>query len=148
MFQAINRNKHNKGVLSLDEVISMAAKLEIFLTEDEAERIFALMDGGTLNDGKVTEADFIAFMKKRYDSVARKASRVRNYAAMFRRWLASGSVGLNSVTAYPNGQAPSNYFSMHSAKTMESTLEYHWQVTNSHKHTPYSLSSHPLIHPL
>ena len=53
---------------------------------------------------------------------------MRNYAAMFRRWLASGSVGLNSVTAYPNGQAPSNYFSMHSAKTMESTLEYHWQT--------------------
>ena len=65
VFQAINRNKHNKGVLSLDEVIAMAAKLEIFLTEDEAERIFALMDGGVLNDGKVTEADFIAFMKKR-----------------------------------------------------------------------------------
>ena len=65
VFQAINRNKHNKGVLSLDEVIAMAAKLEIFLTEDEAERIFALMDGGSLKDGKVTEADFIGFMKKR-----------------------------------------------------------------------------------
>lgn len=128
VFQAINSNKFNKGVLSLDEVIAMAAKLEIFLTEDEAERIFTLFDGGAHHDGKVTEADFIAFMKKRNDSVPRKASRVRDVAAMFRRWLAGGSVGLPSAGGFPSGQAPPSRFSFYSPLTTESALETHWQL--------------------
>jgi len=132
VFQAINNQKHNRGVLSLDEIMSMAAKLEIFLTEDEAERIFALFDGGAQKDGKVTEADFISFMKKRNDSVPRKASRVRDVAGMFRRWLSSASVGLPSANnvggvGQPLPPAASSMFSFNSPMTSEGALEKHWQ---------------------
>ena len=133
VFQAINSQKHNRGVLSLDEIMAMAAKLEIFLTEAEAERIFALFDGGAQKDGKVTEADFIGFMKKRNDSVPRKASRVRDVAGMVRRWLSSASVGLPSANnvggiGQPLPTATSSMFSFSAPMTSEGALEKHWQA--------------------
>ena len=39
---------------------------------------------------KVTEADFIAFLKKSGEIAARKTARLRETTAMFRRWLLSG----------------------------------------------------------
>jgi hypothetical protein len=42
------------GILSLGELLDMAGKLEMFLTEEEGSRIFALMDID--NDEKVSRA--------------------------------------------------------------------------------------------
>lgn len=42
MFKAINSTVD--GILSLGELLDMAARLELFLTEEEGSRIFSLMD--------------------------------------------------------------------------------------------------------
>jgi hypothetical protein len=50
VFKAINSTVG--GILSLGELLDMAGKLEMFLTEEEGSRIFALMDID--NDEKVS----------------------------------------------------------------------------------------------
>lgn len=42
VFKAINSTVD--GILSLGELLDMAARLELFLTEEEGSRIFSLMD--------------------------------------------------------------------------------------------------------
>jgi hypothetical protein len=89
-------NKTTDGVLSLEELMDMASRLEIFVTEEEAHKLLATMAPAGTN--KVAEADFIRFMRRRNDAVPRKAHRLRDVAAMFRRWLARGSAGLQPAS--------------------------------------------------
>ena len=51
VFKTINSTVN--GILSLGEVLDMAGRLEMFLTEEEGSRIYALMD--TDGDEKVKQ---------------------------------------------------------------------------------------------
>jgi Ca2+-binding EF-hand superfamily protein len=60
VFRLVNSN--DDGIISLDEVLDLTGKLEIFVTEGEAARVFRAMDVNS--DGRVEEADFVSFMKR------------------------------------------------------------------------------------
>lgn len=87
IFQIINVN--GDGIMSLDELMDLAAKLEVFLSEEEARKVLTLLD--TNGDDRVEESDFIAFMRRDSVSVIKKAFRIREAAAFLRRWLIRGS---------------------------------------------------------
>lgn len=78
-------NIKEDGILSLDEILDLASDLEIFLTEEEGRKLMRMMDIN--GDDRVEEGDFIEFMKKRSEIVVKKAVRIRESAASFRRWL-------------------------------------------------------------
>ena len=124
VFKAVNNTVD--GILCLGEVLDMASKLELFLTEEEGSRIFSLMDVD--NDEKVTESDFIAFIQKNGDLITRKATRIKETAAMLRRWLLSGSAGLESQTPLDLTRSTnvSNIF-VKSNLTIEGAAENQWQ---------------------
>ncbi len=82
-------NVKNDAILSLDEVMDLASKMEVFLTEEEARKVLLMMDIN--GDDRVEEADFVAFMRKDSTSIVKKAFRVRESAAMLRRWLIRGT---------------------------------------------------------
>jgi Ca2+-binding EF-hand superfamily protein len=87
IFQTLNTKDDN--ILSLDEIMDLAAKVEIFLTEEESRKVLLMMDID--GDDRVEESDFISFMKKESTSVIKKAYRVRESAALLRRWLVRGT---------------------------------------------------------
>jgi Ca2+-binding EF-hand superfamily protein len=60
IFQILNSKSDN--ILSLDEILDMASKVDIYITQDEASKLLSLMDVN--GDDLVDEADFIAFMKR------------------------------------------------------------------------------------
>ena len=82
-------NMKADSILSLDEIMDLSGKVEVFLTEEEARKIYAILDVN--GDDRVEEADFIAFMRKESTSIAKKAFRVRESAALLRRWLVRGT---------------------------------------------------------
>lgn len=88
VFKLINKKADN--ILSLDEVLDLSSKVEVFLSEEEASKVLAMMDVN--GDDRVEEADFISFMKRESTSVLRKAYRVKDASALFRRWLLRGTV--------------------------------------------------------
>ena len=87
VFQMINV-KSDK-ILSLDEIMDLASKVEVFLTEEETRKIITMMDLD--GDDRIEESDFIAFMRRESVCVAKKAFRIRESAAMLRRWLVRGT---------------------------------------------------------
>lgn len=87
IFRIVNRN--GDGILSLDEILDMAATLEYFITEDEGRKILKMMDIN--GDDRVEEPDFIGFMKKSSEMIQKKAHRLMTISAQLRRWL-RGSV--------------------------------------------------------
>jgi Ca2+-binding EF-hand superfamily protein len=113
------------GILSLGEILDMTSRLEIFLTEEEGSRVFLLMDID--GDEKVTEADFIGFMKKSSDIIPRKAARIRETAFMVRRWLLSGTAGLLAQAPVDPNNSISGMFNMNTPQTIEGATEMQWQ---------------------
>eukprot|EP01041_Mallomonas_annulata_P011754 gene11754-24650_t len=87
IFQILNSN--NDKMLSVAEILNMSCKLDIYLSEEEGRKIAKLMDLD--NNDRVEERDFVAFMKKAPDATICKAHRVKEAAAMCRRWLVRGS---------------------------------------------------------
>jgi len=87
IFSMVNTKKDT--ILSLVEMMDLAAKMEVFLTEEEARKALSMMDIN--GDDRVEEADFIAFMRKDSVSVTKKAFRLREGVAMLRRWLVRGT---------------------------------------------------------
>ncbi|RYH19867.1 hypothetical protein EON65_25440 [archaeon] len=87
VFKLVN----NKGddILSLDELMDLAAKVEVFLTEEEARKMMRMLDVN--NDDRVDETDFIVLMKRESSCIVNKAYRIRETAALLRRWLVRGS---------------------------------------------------------
>ena len=83
IFQSVNL--HKDGVLSLDEIVELCASLEIYVTQDEAQKIMHCMDVNC--DGRVEEKDFISFIQRKDDVLVRKANRVKESASVIRRWL-------------------------------------------------------------
>ncbi len=98
VFNAINVKRDS--ILSLDEAMDLAAKMEVFLTEEEARKVLQMMDVN--GDDRVEEADFISFMRKESDCIVKKAYRVRESAAMLRRWLIRGTSEKITAAAAPN----------------------------------------------
>jgi len=82
-------NTKDDGVFSLDEMMDLAAKVEVFLTEEEARKALSIMDLD--GDDRIEEADFIAFMRQESHAHINKAYRVRESAANLRRWLVRGT---------------------------------------------------------
>ena len=101
VFRLVNAN--GDGIISLDEVIDMTSKLEIFVTEAEAAAIFKEMD--TNADGRVEESDFLTFMKRKSEVASKMAHQVTAAANEIRVWLrqgmASNVVGQAVNTAKP-----------------------------------------------
>jgi len=95
IFKSINHN--GSGVLSLDEVIHLCYTLDLYVTEQEGSKIMALMDVG--GDDRVEEGDFIAFIQHADDTLTRKAARVREAAAIIRRWLHRRSNSTSNLAA-------------------------------------------------
>ena len=78
-------NSNNDGMLSIDEILDLAASLEIFLTEEEARKLMRMMDMN--GNDRIEEPDFIEFMNKKSEVTVKKALRLRECVASFRRWL-------------------------------------------------------------
>eukprot|EP00981_Chlorochromonas_danica_P008825 scaffold2312_cov165-Ochromonas_danica.AAC.65 len=89
VFRTVNRKKDD--ILSLDEIMDLAAKTEIFLTEEEGRKLLAMLDIN--GDDIVDENDFLATLRRDgfANAITRKAFRIRETAAMLRRWLVRGS---------------------------------------------------------
>jgi len=93
-------NSKNDGIFSIDEIMDLASKVEVFLTEQEARKILILLDVN--HDNRVEEADFISFMRQDTSALISKAFRVREAAVTLRRWLVRGSMdkaGANNTVA-------------------------------------------------
>ena len=86
VFRHVNAN--GDGIISLDEVIDMTSKLELFITEAEAQQLFKEMD--TNADGRVEESDFVTFMKRKSEVAAKTAHQVTAAAHEIRVWLRQG----------------------------------------------------------
>jgi Ca2+-binding EF-hand superfamily protein len=82
-------NTKDDGIFSLDEMMDLATKVEVFLTEQEARKCLKLLDLD--GDDRVEEADFIAFMRQESRALINKAYRVREAACCLRRWLVRGT---------------------------------------------------------
>lgn len=88
IFRIINTDGTN--ILSLVEIMALCARFHIFVTEEEARRLKSLMDLD--KDDKITEIDFLQFMKAETNLGKRSAHRIRDAAALLRRWLLRGNV--------------------------------------------------------
>eukprot|EP01036_Dinobryon_divergens_P023156 gene23156-31475_t len=104
IFRAVNTNPDE--IFSLDELMDLAAKAEVFLTEDEARKALQMMDMD--GDDRVEEGDFIEFMRKDSTSVLKKAHRVKDAAALFRRWLVRSKVETSTLPAKNKAPASMN----------------------------------------
>ena len=93
VFRLVNSN--DDGIISLDEVLDLTGKLEIFVTEGEAARVFRAMDVNS--DGRVEEADFVSFMKRSSELAVRTAQQVTSSANEIRAWVRQGSVSSSSA---------------------------------------------------
>ena len=101
MFHHINTRED--GILSLADLLNMLSKFEIFVTVEEGRRVHQLMDLD--NDDRVEEKDFVSFMKKPSETVARKAYRLQKEAERFRATLLRGSTTLK----LPVGQSSEHF---------------------------------------
>ena len=88
-------NTSGSGILSLEELLTFAAQIEFFITEQEARKMLSLMDVG--NDERVAESDFIEFMRKSSDVLTKKAQRLRINASKIRTWLQRSQAGAGSL---------------------------------------------------
>jgi hypothetical protein len=86
-------NIEQTSILSLVDVMALCARFNIFVTEEEARALKALMD--TDGDDKVGEKDFLVFMKSSVSSIHRSAQRVKDAVTLLRRWLLRGNNGLS-----------------------------------------------------
>jgi hypothetical protein len=91
VFETIDIN-HNH-YLTYNEIQNFMSKLEIFITEEEGQRMASIMDVD--KDGKVNEKDFITFLQIENDAPMRKAHRLREGSSLMRRWMLRGN-GLTS----------------------------------------------------
>ena len=87
IFEVLNTNRDS--ILSVAEIMNMAAQLDVFLSEEEGRKVLKIMDVD--NDDKVVERDFMVFMKKPTDIVIKKAHRLREAVTIFRRWIVRGA---------------------------------------------------------
>jgi Ca2+-binding EF-hand superfamily protein len=87
IFNMVNIKKDS--ILSLDEMMDLAYKVEVFVTEEEARKLLTMMDMD--GDDRVEEHDFIAFMRRESQALVNKAFRIREAAAYLRRWLVRGT---------------------------------------------------------
>lgn len=101
IFRIVDNQKN--GIISVDELMDLSSKLEVFLTEEEARRFLVQMD--ISRNDRVEEFDFIYSMNSDNDCIPRKASRVRDSAAALRRWLVRGS---SDTSVGPGGATASN----------------------------------------
>lgn len=101
VFQMVNTK--GDDIFSLDEMMDLATKVEVFLTEEEARICLAKMDLD--GDDRVEEADFIAFMRQDSPAQVHKAFRVRECASTLRRWLVRGTTENTSATATASASA-------------------------------------------
>jgi len=92
IFNILNVNQNK--IIDLVEILMMTSRLGIFLTEEEGRDLRRLMDLD--KDDRVTEKDFVGFMKSSGNLAARRAQRVRDSAVSLRRWLIRGSSGLGA----------------------------------------------------
>eukprot|EP01038_Epipyxis_sp_PR26KG_P005601 gene5601-7730_t len=95
IFRMINIKGDN--VLSLDEIMDLASKIEVFLSEEEALALLNKFDIN--NDGRVEEPDFVAFMKRESLAISNKSYRLQNCASLLRRWLVRGTTEKVTSTA-------------------------------------------------
>lgn len=87
IFNTINIKKDS--ILSLDEMMDLATRVEVFITEEEARKLLSIMDLD--GDDRVEEGDFIGFMRRESVAIVKKAFRLREAVNFFRRWLVRGS---------------------------------------------------------
>ena len=113
IFRNVNENKDS--ILSLDEILDLAARLEIFLTEDEARIIAKEMDVN--GDDRIEEADFISFMRRQPDLLVKKAQRLHTAAATLRRWLINGSNTTSAVSISASDVQWAEFKSKHEKST-------------------------------
>jgi Ca2+-binding EF-hand superfamily protein len=94
-------NIKNDSILSLDEMMDLASKVEVFISEEEARKLLSMMDID--GDDRVELHDFVGFMKKESYALIKKAFRLRETSAVLRRWLVRGTSekiqNTNSATA-------------------------------------------------
>jgi len=114
IFRHVNVNRDS--ILSLDEILDLAARLEIFLTEGEARRIATDMDVN--GDDRIEEADFITFMKRSSEVVIKKANRLHSAAAKLRRWLISGTNTASSALVAVSAEQWNEFKVKHDKSTL------------------------------
>ena len=111
VFRHININ--GDAVLTNNEILDLTSKLEIFITEEEARKVYKKMDAD--HDDSVDEADFIHFMKRSSEVTVNKAHRIREAAATLRRWLLRGSSTTTAAAASASQQQWAHFKQRHEA---------------------------------
>jgi Ca2+-binding EF-hand superfamily protein len=96
-------NTKDDGIFSLDEMMDLSTKVEVFLTEEEARKCLSKMDLD--GDDRVEEADFITFMRNDSNATVNKAFRVRECASTLRRWLVRGTTENASANSTASASA-------------------------------------------
>jgi Ca2+-binding EF-hand superfamily protein len=96
-------NTKDDMIFSLDEMMDMATKVEVFLSEEEARKVIKMLDID--GDDRVEEADFITFMRQGSHAMIKKGFRVREAAATLRRWLVRGTTENNNATSTASASA-------------------------------------------
>lgn len=90
-------NTKDDGIFSLDEMMDLATKVEVFMTEEEARKCLRVLDMN--RDDRVEEADFVSFMRQDSRALINKAFRVREAASTLRRWLVRGTTENANATS-------------------------------------------------
>lgn len=101
VFQMVNTK--DDGIFSLDEMMDLSTKVEVFLTEEEARKCLKLMDLD--GDDRVEEGDFISFMRQDTRALVNKAYRVREASCNLRRWLVRGTTENVNATSTASASA-------------------------------------------
>ena len=81
-------NTSYSSVLSLDELMSFAAKIDVYITNEEGQMMLKLMDKN--NNQRVEESEFIEFCKRDNMVLSNKIERVQGAALKLRAWLERG----------------------------------------------------------
>jgi hypothetical protein len=118
IFRIINTDGTN--ILSLVDIMALCARFHIFITEEEARKLKSLMDLD--NDDKVTEMDFLQFMKKDLTVGQRSGHRIRDAAALLRRWLLRGNT--SSAENRRQNRYPSRLINL---SQIRSAIAFQWK---------------------
>lgn len=122
VFQMVNTK--DDGIFSLDEMMDLSTKVEVFLTEEEARKCLKVMD---LNgDDRVEESDFISFMRQDSRALINKAYRVREASCNLRRWLVRGTTENMNATSTASA-----------SKTQWKAFKHMYQNLTKHKFPGY-----------
>lgn len=118
VFHTVNTTQDN--VLSVDQFMDLAGRVEVYFTEEESRKILRAMDID--QDHRVEEQDFVLFMGAESQTQTKRAFRVREAASQLRRWLIRGTSERIAVAATTSAAASETQWNSF-RKTYQTTMK-------------------------